>query len=75
MSTRIDSHLVRADLYCDILSHGVRKSGGGWNPFATESEFRTHLDRIVAYGDRIRVVTGSAAHAAMDRHRRATAGR
>ncbi len=73
VASRIDSHLVRADRYCDILSHGIRKSGGGWNPFATESEFRAHLDGIAAYGERLRVVTGAAAHAAMDRHRRATA--
>ena len=72
VSGRIDSHLVRADLFCDILSHGIRKSGGGWRPFPTESEFVAHLDGIAAYGDRIRVVTGPAAHAAMDRHRRAT---
>ena len=75
VASRIDSHLVRADRYCDILSHGIRKSGGGWNPFDTEVEFRAHLDSIAAYGDRIRVVTGPAAHAAMDWHRRATAGR
>ena len=75
VSARIDGHLVRADLYCDILSHGIRKSGGGWNPFATEAEFCAHLERIAAYGDRLRVVTGPAAHAAMDRHRCTTVGR
>ena len=75
VASRIDSHLTRADRYCDILSHGIRKSGGGWNPFETEAEFRAHLDGIAAYGDRLRVVTGSVAHAAMNRHRRCEAGR
>jgi len=71
---RIDGRLTCADLYCDILSHGIVKSGGGWRPFATEAEFCAHLDRIAAYGDRLRVVTGSAAYAAMIRHRRMTKG-
>jgi len=66
--------LTCADLYCDILSHGIVRSGGGWRPFATEAEFCAHLDRIAAYGDRLRVVTGPAAHAAMIRHRRMTKG-
>ena len=75
VASRIDSHLTRADRYCDILSHGIRKSGGGWNPFETEADFCAHLDGIAAYGDRLRVVTGPAAHAAMNRHRRSAAGR
>ena len=75
VASRIDSHLTRADRYCDILSHGIRKSGGGWNPFETEADFCAHLDGIAAYGDRLRVVTGPVAHAAMNRHRRSAAGR
>ena len=51
--------------YCDILSHGIRASGGGWEPFATEDDFIRHLDDIASFGDSLRIVIGDAAHSAM----------
>ena len=68
VKARIRQYMARGTGYCDVLSHGIREAGGGWNPFATTEDFQKHLDDIASFGDSIRVVTGDAAHEAMRRH-------
>ena len=64
----IHACFARSSRYCDVLTHGIRESGGGWRPFATADDFSRHLDDIVSFGDAVRVLIGSAAHEAMLRH-------
>lgn len=68
----IYSRFAKGTGYCDVLSHGIRASGGGWQPFATEKDFTTHLDDIASFGDSLRVVVGEEAHAMMRRHEQLT---